>query len=81
MRIPGLHRQGALKVVLNHLAYAKVRMDSTVCPLAKLCVMLMPIAYMLPFIAADERINCAQRAGACEVLAKRQLTCCIGAGR
>ena len=72
MRIPGLHRQGALKVVLDHLAYAKVRMDSTADPLAKLCLMLMPIAYMLSFIAADERINGAQRARACEVLAKFQ---------
>ena len=30
MRIPGLQRQGAL----NHLAYAKVRMDSTAGPIA-----------------------------------------------
>ena len=80
MRIPGLHRRGALKVVLDHLAYAKVRMDSTADPLAKLCLMLMPIAYMLSFIAADERINGAQRARACEVLAKFQPKCCIGAG-
>ena len=80
MRIPGLHRRGALKVVLDHLAYAKVRMDSTADPLAKLCLMLMPIAYMLSFIAADERINGAQRARACEVLAKCQPHFCIGAG-
>ena len=80
MRIPGLHRQGALKVVLNHLAYAEVRMDSTADPLAKLCLMLMPIAYMLSFIAADERIHGAQRARACEVLATIQPKCCIGVG-
>ena len=55
-------------------------MDSTADPLAKLCLMLMPIAYMLSFIAADERINGAQRARACEVLAKFQPTFCIGAG-
>jgi hypothetical protein len=80
MRIPGLHRRGALKVVLEHLAYAKVRMDSTADPPAKLCLMLMPIAYMLSFIAADERINGAQRARACEVLATCQPKFCIGAG-
>ena len=53
MRIPGLQREGAIKVVFRHLAFAKVRMDSTADPLAKLCLMLMPIAYLLSFIAAD----------------------------
>ena len=55
MRIPGLQRDGAIIVVLKHLAFAKVRMDSTADPIAKLCLMLMSSAYLLSFIAADER--------------------------
>ena len=79
MQIAGLQRDGAIKVVLKHLAFAKVRMDSTADPIAELCLMLMPIAYLLSFIAADERCAGSQRARAREVLAKCQPKCCIGA--
>ena len=80
MRIPNLQRDGALNVVLHHLAYAKVRMDSTADPIAKLCLMLMPIAFLLSFIASDERNTLAQRTRASDVLAKFQPKFCIGAG-
>jgi len=80
VRIPGLQRNGSIKVVLKHLAYAKVRMDSTADPLAKLCLMLMPIAYLLSFIASIERCAGSQRARAREVLTKLQPKFCIGAG-
>ena len=80
MKIPGLQRDGALKVVLSHLVYAKVRMDSTADPLAKLCLMLMPIAYLLSFMASDERNTPTQRARAADMLAKFQPKFCIGAG-
>jgi len=80
LRMPGLQRDGALKVVLHHLAYAKVRMDSTADPLAKLCLMLMPVAFLLSFISADERCNSAQRDRARQLLSKCQPKLLIGAG-
>ena len=79
MRIPGLQRDGVINVVLKHLAFAKARMDSTADPIAKLCLMFMPIAYLLSFIAADERCAGSQRARAREVPAKFQPMFCIGA--
>ena len=68
LRMAGLERDGALKVVLHHLAYAKIRMDSAADPLAKLCLMLLPVAFLLSFISADERCKCAQRDRARELL-------------
>ena len=61
LRMPVFSNDGALKVVLHHLSYAKVRMDSTADPLAKLCLMIMPVALLLSFISADERIESAKR--------------------
>ena len=43
LRIPALSREGAMKCVLRHLSMAKQRMDSAADPLAKLCLMLMPV--------------------------------------
>ena len=80
LRIPGRGSNGALKVVLRHLAYAKVRMDSTADPLAKLCLMLMPAALLLSFISADERCGSAQRDRARHLLSKFQPKFLIGAG-
>ena len=80
LHIPGLRRDGALNVVLHHLAYAKVRMDSTADPLAKLCLMLMPVAFLLSFISADERCAVAQRDRARQLLSKFQPKLLIGAG-
>jgi len=47
LRIPALSHQAALQVVLRHLAFAKQRMDSCADPVAKVCLMLMPIALLL----------------------------------
>ena len=80
MRIPCLQRDGAIQAVFHHLAFAKARMDCTADPLAKLCLMVMPIAYLLSFIAADERCALSQRTKACEVLAKLQPKSRIGDG-
>ena len=80
LRIPGLRRKGALGRVLHHLAFAKIRMDSTADPLAKLCLMLMPVALLLSFISADERCADAQRHRAQELLSKFQPKFMIGAG-
>ena len=80
LRMPARGGDGALKVVLNHLAYAKIRMDSAADPLAKLCLMLMPVALLLSFISADERCKPEQRKRAQEVLSKFQPKFLIGAG-
>ena len=55
LRMPGLMLPGCLKVVLRHLSFAKQRMDSCADPLAKLCLMLLPVALLLSAIASDER--------------------------
>ena len=80
LRTPARGGDGALKVVLHHLAYAKIRMDSAADPLAKLCLMLMPVALLLSFISADERCKPVQRDRAREVLSKFQPKFLIGAG-
>ena len=80
LRMPARGGDGALKVVLHHLAYAKIRMDSAADPLAKLCLMLMPVALLLSFISADERCKPSQRDRAREVLSKFQPKFLIGAG-
>ena len=80
MRMTGLQRDVAVNIVLKHLAYAKVRMDSTADPLAKMCLMQMPIAYLLSFISSDERCSLQQRTRASALLAKCQAMLWIGAG-
>ena len=61
LRMPGLMLPGCLKVVLRHLSFAKQRMDSCADPLAKLCLMLLPVALLLSAIASDERAQKEQR--------------------
>ena len=61
LRMPGLQLPGCLKVVLRHLSFAKQRMDSCADPLAKLCLMLLPVALLLSAIASDERAQKEQR--------------------
>ena len=80
LRMPGLERDGALKVVLHHLAYAKIRMDSAADPLAKLCLMLLPVAFLLSFISSDERCLRSQRDRAAALLSKSQPQFLLGAG-
>ena len=72
IQMPSLSLQGALKVVLRHLAFAKVRMDSCADPLAKVCLMIMPIALLLAHISCDERNAGEQRTRASSLLSKMQ---------
>ena len=67
-----IYRQGALRAIFYHLSFAKQRMDSTADPLAKFCLMLMPITLLLSFISTDERNPNSQRDRAVEVLKKMQ---------
>ena len=68
LRIPAFDSRGALKQVLKHLAFAKQRMDSCADPLAKVCMMLMPIGMLLSLISSDERNAPDQRSRAYELL-------------
>lgn len=72
LQMPGMKTQGALKVVLAHLAFAKQRMDSCADPLAKVALMLLPIGVLLSFISSDERHPPWQRDGAAKLLSKMQ---------
>ena len=70
LTIPHLTLRGALQYVLTHLAFAKQRMDSCADPLAKVSMMLLPIAVLLSLISSDERNKKEQRIGAAKLLAK-----------
>jgi len=72
LSMPSLRLSGCLDVVLDHLAFAKQRMDSVADPLAKVCLMLMPIALLLASIGSDERIQKEQRDRASAILSKMQ---------
>ena len=54
MVIPGLQRDGALKVVFKHLACSKVRMHSQAGPLAEMCLMLITML-SLPSLISVQR--------------------------
>lgn len=72
LQMPGMKTQGALKVVLAHLAFAKQRMDSCADPVAKVALMLLPIGVLLALISSDERVQSWQREGAASLLSKMQ---------
>ena len=80
LRIPCLSREGAMKVVLRHLSLAKQRMDSAADPLAKLCLMLMPVCMLLAYKASDERCKKDDRERAENLLAKMQPKFLLQAG-
>jgi len=72
LSMESLRLSGCLDVVLAHLAFARQRMDSVADPLAKVCLMLMPIALLLASIGSDERVKKEQRDRASEILSKMQ---------
>ena len=61
LRLPGLSLAGCLSVVLKHLSFAKQRMDSCADPLAKFCLMILPMCLLLSVISCDERCEWQQR--------------------
>jgi len=72
LQIPSLTLPGCLKVVLRHLQFAKQRMDSTADPLAKVCLMLLPIALLLASMSSDERRTKEQRERASHIMSLMQ---------
>ena len=57
-----------LKTVLKHFSWAKQRFDSTADPVAKVALMLVPIATLLAFVATDERHQSEDRNRATKLL-------------
>ena len=72
LQIPMLNLRGAMQYVLKHFAFAKQRMDSTADPLAKVCLMLLPIAVLLAMVSSDDRNQPDQRQRATALLKKFQ---------
>ena len=68
LRIPMEDRP--LAVVLRHLRFAKQRFDSSADPIAKVALMLLPLATMLAYIGSDERHKPCDRARAKAMLKK-----------
>ena len=80
LRVNGMSLSGSLQVVLRHLSFAKQRMDSCADPLAKTCLMLMPIALLLSFLSCDERVAPQQRQRAADMLKLMKTKFLLAAG-
>ena len=77
---PSAGDQQPLALVFKCLAFAKQRFDSTAEPVAKMSLMLVPIAVLLAYIGSDERHPPAQRARAAALLAKLNAKFCLALG-
>ena len=63
--------------VMQSLAFAKQRFDSTAGPVGKIALMLLPVATLLAYIASDERHDKSQRVRARNLLHKLNTRFCI----
>ena len=72
IQMPALRFKECLDVVFRHLAFAKQRMDSCAEPLAKLCLMLLPVALLLASLSSDARLLKAERDRTAALLSKMQ---------
>ena len=75
LRIPMEDRP--LAVALKHLRFAKQRFDSSADPMAKVALMLLPLATLLAFIGSDERHKPAMRDRAKMILKKLDSKFCL----
>ena len=66
--------------VMQSLAFAKQRFDSTAGPVGKIALMLLPVATLLAYIASDERHDKSQRVRARNLLQKLNTRFCIALG-
>ena len=57
--VPGMHQP--LAGILKHVSFAKQRFDSTADPVAKVALMIFPVAVLLAYIASDMRNEKDQR--------------------
>jgi hypothetical protein len=70
--IPQVLTRSNMQCVFKHLAFAKHRMDSCADPLAKVCMLLLPIAILLSLVSCDARNQKEQRERASALLTKFQ---------
>ena len=80
LKMPARSAKGALRVVLKHFSFARHRMNSCADPLAKFCLMLMPIALLLSAKTIDERLDSKARGNAADLLKKFQPKYLLAAG-
>jgi len=78
LRIPAEDRP--LAVVLKHLRFAKQRFDSSADPMAKVALMLLPLATLLAYIGSDERHALSMRDRAKKILKKLDSKFCLAIG-
>ena len=69
-----------LALVFNTISFAKQRFDSTAEPVAKLALMLVPVATLLAYIGADVRHEKAKRDRARELLKRFNAKFCTALG-
>ena len=69
-----------LASVIRNVAFAKQRFDSTAEPVAKIAMMLLPVATLLAYIASDRRIEREQRERATALLRKFESRFCVAIG-
>ena len=80
LRIPALSREGALRVVLRHFSFARQRFESSADPLAKFCLLLMPVCLLLSFKSNDQRCKKEERDRAATMLANFKPKFLLAAG-
>ena len=66
--------------VIRNVAFAKQRFDSTAEPVAKIALMLLPVATLLAYIASDRRHDREQRERATALLRKLESRFCVAIG-
>ena len=69
-----------LASVIRNVAFAKQRFDSTAEPVAKIALMLLPVATLLAYIASDRRHDREQRERATALLRKLESRFCVAIG-
>ena len=72
--------QSPLRVALKHFAFAKIRFDATADPCAKVALMLLPLATLLAYLVADERLKKVDRDKAAATLRLMTTEFCYSIG-
>ena len=76
--VPGVHQP--LAGILRHVSFAKQRFDSTADPVAKVALMILPVAVLLAYIASDMRNEKDQRLRAEALLRRLDTKFCAAIG-
>ena len=70
----------AVAEIIRNIAFAKQRFDSTVGPVGKIALMLLPVATLLAYIASDKRHEPEQRERARDLLKQFDTKFCAAIG-